>query len=124
MHYNLHLAVKQGFDNGFGGQAWTSLKMTNDGLKAGIYTVVFEIFTRSAVSPPILSDETLTTEVYGDGNYNVITFFHDNINNQYTKALFSSVVMVNLVKLPFRFDIMVAVSTIIYCLHLFKSDSR
>ena len=71
MHYNLHLAEKEGFDNGFGGQAWTSLKMTNDGLKAGIYTVVFEIFTRSAVSPPILSDETLITEVYGDGNYNV-----------------------------------------------------
>ena len=86
VHYNLHLAEKEGFDNGFGGQAWTSLKMTNDGLKAGIYTVVFEIFTRSAVSPPILSDETLITEVYGDGNYNVITFSHDYINNQYTKA--------------------------------------
>ena len=71
------------FDNGF--QAWTSLKMTNDGLKAEIYTVVFEIFIRSAVSPPILSDETLITQVHGDDNYNVITFSHD-YNGKYTKA--------------------------------------
>ena len=85
MHYNLYLVAKQGFDNGFGGQAWTSLKMTNDGLKAGIYTVVFEIFTRSSVSPPILSDETLITQVHGDDNYNVITFSHD-YNGKYTKA--------------------------------------
>ena len=85
MHYNLYLVAKQGFDNGFGGQAWTSLKMTNDGLNAGIYTVVFEIFTRSAVSPPILSDETLITQVHGDDNYNVITFSHD-YNGKYTKA--------------------------------------
>ena len=85
VHYNLYLVAKQGFDNGFGGQAWTSLKMTNDGLKAGIYTVVFEIFTRSAVSPPILSDETLITQVHGDDNYNVITFSHD-YNGKYTKA--------------------------------------
>ena len=85
MHYNLYLVEKEGFDNGFGGQAWTSLKMTNDGLKAGIYTVVFEIFIRSAVSPPILSDETLITQVYGDDNYNVITFSHD-YNGKYTKA--------------------------------------
>ena len=59
--------------------------MSNDGLKAGIYTVVFEIFIRSAVSPPILSDETLITQVYGDDNYNVITFSHD-YNGKYTKA--------------------------------------
>ena len=85
VHYNLYLVAKQGFDNGFGGQAWTSLKMTNDGLKAGIYTAVFEIFTRSAVSPPILSDETLITQVHGDDNYNVITFSHD-YNRKYTKA--------------------------------------
>ena len=85
VHYNLYSAEKEGFDNGFGGQAWTSLKMTNDGLKAGIYTVVFEIFTMSAVSPPILSDETLITLVYGDDNYNVITFPHD-YNGKYTKA--------------------------------------
>ena len=85
VHYNLYLVAKQGFDNGFGGQAWTSLKMTNDGLKAGIYTVVFEIFTRSSVSPPILSDETLITQVHGDDNYNVITFSHD-YNGKYTKA--------------------------------------
>ena len=85
VHYNIYLVAKQGFDNGFGGQAWTSLKMTNDGLKAGIYTVVFEIFTRSAVSPPILSDETLITQVHGDDNYNVITFSHD-YNGKYTKA--------------------------------------
>ena len=85
VHYNLYLVEKEGFDNGFGGQAWTSLKMTNDGLKAGIYTVVFEIFIRSAVSPPILSDETLITQIYGDDNYNVITFSRD-YNGKYTKA--------------------------------------
>ena len=85
VHYNLYLVEKEGFDNGFGGQAWTSLKMTNEGLKAGIYTVVFEIFTRSAVSPPILSDETLITQVNGDSNFKLITFSHD-YNGQYTKA--------------------------------------
>ena len=83
-HHLINVVIKEGFNNGFGGQAWTSLKMTNDGLKAGIYTVVFEIFTRSA-SPPILSDETLITQVHGDDNYNVITFSHD-YNGKYTKA--------------------------------------
>ena len=87
VHYNLHLAAKQGFDNGFGGQAWTSLKTTNDRLKAGIYTVVFEIFTSSSgIQLSFVYDETLITQVYGDGNYNVITFCHDYIDNQYTKA--------------------------------------
>ena len=86
-HYCIHRDVltvqKEGFDNGFGGQAWTSIKMTNDKLPAGVYTAIFEIFSARRV---ILTDETLIFNVSGDSHYNVITFSHDRIDNQYTKA--------------------------------------
>lgn len=34
---------KEGFDNGFGGQAWVSLKMTNDRLPQGTYTSILKL---------------------------------------------------------------------------------
>ena len=43
-HHGLNWIVKEGSDSGFGGQAWVSLKMTNN-LPVGIYTVVFELFS-------------------------------------------------------------------------------
>ena len=46
-HHGLNWVKKEGSDLGFGGQAWVSLKMTNN-LAAGDYTVVFETF--SAIS--------------------------------------------------------------------------
>ena len=86
LHDRINSVLKEDFNSGFGEQAWVSLKMINDGLKAGIYTVVFEIFTRLVYSPTkFLSDETLITQVHGDSNYNVITFSHD-YNGKYTKA--------------------------------------
>ena len=45
LHGSINAVIKEGFNSGFGGQAWASLKMTNDSLTAGIYTVVFEIFS-------------------------------------------------------------------------------
>ena len=81
-HHLINVVIKEGFNSGFGGQAWVSLKMTNDSLTAGIYTVVFEIFSFAVY---FLTDETLITQVNGDSNFNVITFSHD-YNGQYTKA--------------------------------------
>ena len=86
LHKDFHVVAKEGFDNGFGGQAWTKLKMTNDKLPVGVYTSVFEIFAYTALLPPIITDETLITQVHGDSHYNVVTFSQDRIDNQYTKA--------------------------------------
>ena len=61
--------------------------MTNDKLPKGTYTAIFEIFTSSDSRAFRLSDETLITQVYGDNHYKVITFTHDRIDNQYTKAI-------------------------------------
>ena len=79
-HHGLNWIVKEGSDSGFGGQAWVSLKMTNN-LAAGVYTAVFEtfsaiynIFTGSITQ---LNDETLLQQVHGDDNYKIITFSHD-----------------------------------------------
>lgn len=76
---------KEGFDNGFGGQAWVSLKMTNDRLPQGTYTSIFEIFSIGEAGG-FLTDDTLIFNVSGDSHYKMITFGHDKINNQYTKA--------------------------------------
>ena len=79
-HHGLNWIVKEGSDSGFGGQAWVSLKMTNN-LAAGVYTAVFEtfsaiynIFTGNITQ---LNDETLLQQVHGDDNYKIITFSHD-----------------------------------------------
>ena len=81
-HDTINVVIKERFNSGFGGQAWASLKMTNDSLTAGIYTVAFEIFSYAVY---FLTDETLITEVNGDSNFTVITFSHD-YNGQYSKA--------------------------------------
>ena len=74
-HLDLYIASKVSSNNGFGGQAWVSLRMTNT-LKAGLYTVVFETFA-GLFGSSTLNDETLITQVYGDANYQVINFSHD-----------------------------------------------
>ena len=72
----------EGRDTGFGGEAWSSLKMTNT-LERGIYTVVFETFSfgplseSSGASTVILNDETLLYSVHGDAYFQIITFSHD-----------------------------------------------
>ena len=76
-HHGLNWVKKEGSDSGFGGQAWVSLKMTNN-LAAGVYTVVFETFSAiSAGNVTQLNNETLITQVYGHGGYTIITFSHD-----------------------------------------------
>ena len=78
-HHGLNLVSKEGSDSGFGGQAWVSLKMTNN-LPVGIYTVVFELFSGiSGISGSgtQLNNETLSQQVHGNANYKIITFSHD-----------------------------------------------
>ena len=78
-HLGLTYVKKQGSDSGFGGQAWVSLKMTNN-LPVGIYTVVFELFSGiSGISGSVtqLNNETLLQQVHGDDNYKFIIFSHD-----------------------------------------------
>jgi len=61
--------------------------MTNNSLKAGIYTSVFEIFIKSNVLPPVLTDETVITQIHGDNNYTIMTFNHNSIDNKYSNAI-------------------------------------
>ena len=78
-HHSLNWVSKEGSDSGFGGQAWVSVKMTNN-LPVGIYTVVFELFSGiSGISGGVtqLNNETLLQQVHGDANYKIITFSHD-----------------------------------------------
>ena len=78
-HHGLNWILKEGSDSGFGGQAWVSLKMTNN-LPVGIYTVVFELFSGisdSSGGVTQLNNETLLQQVHGDVNYKIITFSHD-----------------------------------------------
>ena len=74
-HLDLYITSKVSSNDGFGGQAWVSLRITNT-LKAGLYTVVFETFA-GLFGSSTLNDETLITQVYGDANYQVINFSHD-----------------------------------------------
>ena len=86
----------EGRDTGFGGEAWSSLRMTNT-LGRGIYTVVFETFSfgplsgSSGASTVILNDETLLYSVHGDAHFQIITFSHDwesdsGVNTPHSKA--------------------------------------
>ena len=78
-HHDLLVVKKEGSDPGFRGEAWVSLKMTND-LPAGDYTVIFETFSANIVSASnitFLNNETLLQQVRGDANYKIITFSHD-----------------------------------------------
>ena len=74
-HLDLYITSKDNSDDGFGGNAWVDLRMTNT-LKASLYTVVFETFAE-LIGNSTLNDETLITNVHGDGNYRMINFSHD-----------------------------------------------
>ena len=81
-HLGLNYVKKRGSDSGFGGQAWSSIKMTNN-LPKGVYTIVFETFaatyivSNKSVTQQKLNSETLLQQVHGDANYTKITFTHD-----------------------------------------------
>ena len=70
--HGLNWVKKEGSDSGFGGQAWVSLKMTNNlHVPVGIYTVVFELFSgisNSSRGVTQLHNETLLQQVHGDAN--------------------------------------------------------
>ena len=74
-HLDLYITSKDNSDDGFGGNAWVNLRMTNT-LKTGLYSVVFETFAE-LIGNSTLNDETLITNVHGDGNYRMINFSHD-----------------------------------------------
>ena len=79
------MGVTGGRDTGFGGEAWSSLKMTNT-LGRGIYPIVFETFSFAISGPSntnkvVLNDETLLYSVHGDAHFQIITFSHDWENN-------------------------------------------
>ena len=78
-HHGLNWVKKEGSDSGFNGQAWVSLKTTNN-LPVGIYTAVFELFSGLIFTPTNitqLNNETLLQQVHGDANFKIITFSHD-----------------------------------------------
>ena len=81
-HLGLNYVKKQSFNSGFGGQAWSSIKMTNN-LPIGLYTIVFETFaatyivSHNSVTQQKLNSETLLQQVNGDANYTIINFTHD-----------------------------------------------
>ena len=66
VHHDPRLVAKEGFGSGFGGWAWSSIKMTNDKLLPGTYTAIFEIFTVNLLAGDYIKDETLISQVYGD----------------------------------------------------------
>ena len=76
---------KESYNNSFGGQAWSSLKMTNDSLPPGIYTCIFEIFAIGN-SGGFRTNETLIQDVGGDSHYQLITFSQQRVSGQYSKA--------------------------------------
>ena len=79
------IVENESYNSGFGGQAWSSLKMTNDSLPQGIYTCIFEIFAIGN-SGGFRTNETLIQDVHGDSHYKMITFSHIRVSGQYSKA--------------------------------------
>ena len=81
-HLGLNYVEKQSSDSGFGGQAWSSIKITNN-LPKGVYTIIFETFaatyivSQNSITQQKLNSETLLQQVHGDANYTIITFTHD-----------------------------------------------
>ena len=56
-HHDPYIVDKEGYDTGFSGQAWSSMKLKGNKLESGSYTVIFEKFV---ISPKnlFLSDDT------------------------------------------------------------------
>ena len=85
-HYDPYIVDKEADDTGFGGEAWSSMKLMGNQLESGSYTVIFEIFV---ISPNnlFLSDDTIIYHVYGDSHYSITTFNSNKINGQYTRSM-------------------------------------
>ena len=85
-HNDAYIIEKEGYDAGFSGQAWSSIKMKGDQLQSGSYTSIFEIFVIGDAGS-FRVDDTIIYRVYGDSHYTISTFDSDKISNQYTKSV-------------------------------------
>ena len=85
-HYDAYIIDKEGYDTGFGGEAWSSIKIKGNQLESGSYTSIFEIFVIGDAGG-FLVDDTIIYHVYGDSHYTINTFDSDKIDSQYTKSI-------------------------------------
>ena len=85
-HHDPYIVDKEAGDTGFGGQAWSSMKLKGNKLESGSYTVIFEIFV---IGPNngFRVDDTIIYHVYGDSHYSINTFNSNKINGQYTRSI-------------------------------------
>ena len=85
-HHDPYIVDKEADDTGFGGQAWSSMKLKGNKLESGSYTVIFEIFV---IGPNngFRVDDTIIYHVYGDSHYSINTFNSNKINGQYTRSI-------------------------------------
>ena len=85
-HHDPYIVDKEAGDTGFGGQAWSSIKLKGNKLESGSYTVIFEIFV---IGPNngFRVDDTIIYHVYGDSHYSINTFNSNKINGQYTRSI-------------------------------------
>ena len=85
-HHDPYIVDKEAGDTGFGGQAWSSMKLKGNQLESGSYTVIFEIFV---IGPNngFRVDDTIIYHVYGDSHYSITTFNSNKINGQYTRSM-------------------------------------
>ena len=85
-HHDPYIVDKEADDTGFGGEAWSSMKLKGNQLESGSYTVIFEIFVLGS-SGSFLVDDTIIYHVYGDSHYSITTFNSNKINGQYTRSI-------------------------------------
>ena len=85
-HHDPYIVDKEGYDTGFSGQAWSSMKLKGNKLESGSYTVIFEIFV-IGTSGGFLVDDTIIYHVNGDSHYSITTFNSNKINGQYTRSM-------------------------------------
>ena len=85
-HHDPYIVDKEGYDTGFSGQAWSSMKLKDNKLESGSYTVIFEIFV-IGTSGGFLVDDTIIYHVNGDSHYSITTFNSNKINGQYTRSM-------------------------------------
>ena len=85
-HHDPYIVDKEADDTGFGGEAWSSMKLKGNQLESGSYTVIFEIFVLGS-SGSFLVDDTIIYHVYGDSHYSINTFNSNKINGQYTRSM-------------------------------------
>ena len=85
-HNDAYIIEKENYDTGFGGEAWSSIKIKGNQLESGSYTSIFEIFVIGDAGG-FLVDDTIIYHVYGDSHYTINTFDSDKIDSQYTKSI-------------------------------------